>query len=390
MRAVRRTALGLLAIATLVSVPVAEAASRGVIKGVVVNQSTGHAQPDAKVTLVGALSDGSDPMTRSVVADRKGRYRFDDLPTGEDRFYAIDVVHDGGLFSGTALTLPSDTDEQPVFDTRIKVWDTTTEPDVILIAHNDIFVTPGDGALDVIESVTVNNLSDSAYIGRGMKSGGDSDTPSLGFALPRGAADGGVQILDASLELPALVETDFGFGVTAAIPPGESRVTYRYRVPGSVGSFDLSRTAVYPIVQFSVHAGEGFDIRSNRLAPDGSVTVGGIDYTRWSTSEAVEGGNQLQMIAIQEATGTSGIATAILASVFASVILLGAGIWIGVRRRRRHLPPRSRKTRDELLRSIAELDQRHDAGTIETAAWERARRDLKERLASLGQREVAP
>lgn len=395
VRALRRAgligaAVGLLLNATP-AVPLA--ATTGVIKGVVINQSTGEPQPGAEVTLLGALSDGSEPSQEKVTTDPEGRYRFADLPTGSDRFYALDVVHDGGLFSGRAITLPDDTDERPVFDTEVRVWDTTTEPTAILMARTNLFLSRGDdGTMDVIESVRVNNLSDLAYIGRGMADGGtgDGSTPSLGFALPNGSTKGGVEIFDSSLELSGLVETDFGFGITAAIPPGETSITFRYRVVGSTGSYNLSRTAVYDIVQFSVHAPEGFDVRSNRLQPDGNVTVGGIDYTRWSSEEAIEAGNQIQMVSVQAATGTSGLAGWIIGAVAALVILMALGIGWSVRKRgRRSKTTRPRPTRTDLLTQIAELDVRRDRGEITEDDWARLRRELKERAGALPKDEVA-
>ncbi|MBK5229105.1 MAG: carboxypeptidase regulatory-like domain-containing protein, partial [Actinobacteria bacterium] len=362
----------------------------GVIEGVVINQSSGEPQPGASVTLI-ALSEGSEPLEKKVTSDERGRYRFEDLPTGEDRLYAIDVVHDEGLFSGTALSIPDDTEEVPVIDTRIRVWDTTTEASVILVARTNLFLSPGEGGLDAIESVTINNLSDRAYIGRGMAGaqgqaeGQNDDTaiPSFGFALPRRAADGGVEILDSTIEIPELVSTDFGFGITAAIPPGETRVTYSYRVPGSAGSYDLSRTAVYPVVQFSVHAPDGFDVRSNRLQPDGEVTVGGIDYTRWSSDAAVEAGDQIQMVGVQEATGASGTAAWIIGGVAAVVVLMAMGIGWSVKKRGRTQTKRGRQTRPELLAQIAELDVRHENGDLARNDWERERRALIERVSAL-------
>lgn len=367
----------------------------GVIEGVVINQSSGEPQPGAKVTLI-ALSDGSEPIEKKVTSDERGRYRFEDLPTGEDRLYAIDVVHDGGLFSGRALSLPDDTDEVPVIDTQIRVWDTTTEAGEILVARTDLFLSSGEGGLDAIESVTINNLSDRAYIGRGMADvqaeGQEDDAaiPSFGFALPRGAADLGYEILDSTIEIPGVVDTDFGFGITAAIPPGETRVTYRYRVPGSVGSYDLSRTAVYAVVQFSVHAPDGFDVRSNRLHPDGEVTVGGIEYMRWSSEEAVEAGNQIQMVAVQEATGTSGIGAWIISGVAGVVVLMALGIGWSVRRRGRGPSKRGRQTRPELLAQIAELDVRHENGELSRNDWAGERRALIERVAALPDDGVKP
>src|SRR5688572_20556049 len=72
----------------------AAAAARGTIEGRVINESTGRPQPGVALELTSGTESGSGEVLRTT-SDDEGRYRFDDLPTGEDRFYALDARFDG-------------------------------------------------------------------------------------------------------------------------------------------------------------------------------------------------------------------------------------------------------------------------------------------------------
>jgi hypothetical protein len=106
----------------------ARAADAGAIEGVVVNRATGRPAEGVRVRLAGG-GGGAGQVTRDRVTDERGRFEFRGLPTGADRFYAIDARHDGGLFAGGVVQLPANTEEPPVVDTRLSVWPTTTDPE---------------------------------------------------------------------------------------------------------------------------------------------------------------------------------------------------------------------------------------------------------------------
>lgn len=356
------------------------AADTGVIEGRVVDGATQEPVRGVEVTLISAESGSDETIEKSATTDGKGRYRFEDLPTGEDRFYALDAVYQRGLFPGRPITLPSDTQRPPVIDTTLRVWPTTTDQDVLLMGRDDIFLSPNDrGDIGVVESVRlVNTSEDEAYIGRGAGDGAPpGETPSVGFAMPANADNRSVTIVDADIDIPGLLSTEYGFAITTAIPPGETRVTFSYPLEGAGGSFDVSRRALYPILNLSVYAVDPFEVRSNRLVFDEQVTVGGKTYDRYGADDALEAGDSLQAVAVAEAGAPSGLLLG-MAGVLALVVLLGVIPFIRTRR----AAPRSRPTREQLVKEIARLDIEHERGDLSTEKWAARRAELKAEVAA--------
>jgi hypothetical protein len=366
--------------------------SNGVVRGRVVNASTDDPQAGVEVTLWTTTADGTRPESRRARTDGRGRYRFEGLGTGSDHVHALDAVFQGGLFAGRALTIPAQSSPAPVIDSTLRVWPTTTDETSILFERDDLFVRPFEGGLSVIESVTVANSSERAYIGRRGRGGGRTPAPSLGFALPAGAdcRAGVCGIVDASIDVPAIVPQDYGFAATAAIPPGRTQITFSYRVEGDAGTFELSRVALYPTVQTSVYAVEPLEVRSDRLRPEGQRRVGRDLYRLWSTDEALDAGDSLPVLAVAEGSSQAGLMAGLGA---AGAVVAGAVMVALVRRRRQGSPsvpvaaPR-RENRDDLLRAIAELDLRYEAGELSPADYDVARAELKSKLAASPPRSV--
>jgi Carboxypeptidase regulatory-like domain len=391
VRAMRRLIPVAVVLFWLLGAGAAHGAPKGVIEGRVVNGASGRPQPDVEVTLVGAMEDGGESLQRTATTSRTGAYRFTGLPTGDDRLYAIDATYAGGLFAGRAVSIPSDSKKTPVIETTLRVWDTTTDPAAILVRRNDVFVVPDAGRAGVVESVTVVNPTDLAYIGRGAEAagGGSSTAPSLGFALPPGASERGVRVLDSDLDIPRLVNTDFGFGVTVAIPPGESRITYTYELPGGGGSFDVSRSALYSIGEFSIYAADPLEVESNRLDGGDTVDIDGTTYRRWATRDSIDPGDPVQAVATARAGMEPGLVAGI-AGVLVLVVVVGL---IAYRRTRKHrsigVPVEASRpsftTRAEVVEAIAALDVSFQAGSISESEWRTRRNQLKDEL-----REFAP
>jgi hypothetical protein len=342
------------------------------------------------VVLSGAHGDGTGRIKKTTTTDASGRYRFAGLPATKDRVYALDARFRDGLFAGGVVSL---TRARSVFDTTLRVWPTTDDPQTILIEDNNLFVSPGEGGLDVLESVKVVNTGTSAYIGRGGGSG--PGRPSLGFALPLGAEDGGVQITSSDLDVPQLMRTEYGFAITAAVPPGNYLITFAYRVPGSAGSYDLSRTALYPVLNTAIHATEPLEINGPRLEPKGEVTIRGERYRRWATTESLDPGDALQVGAVAQANGTPGLMIGVVGAGIIGVTLL---LFAFARRRPPATPGRrvatqthpSAETREHVISLIAALDLRHRAGDVSDDEYARKRAELKDLLTDLSTAERTP
>ncbi|HZA40500.1 MAG TPA: hypothetical protein VFA00_07735 [Actinomycetota bacterium] len=381
-------ALAAVAALPLIAGPV-EAAEKGTITGEVLRGDSDRGVRGVRVVLTQASEQGSEPKVKRTTTDRRGRFEFDKLPTGDEYLYTLTANFRQGYYGG-AVRLPSDTAEPPVVDTTLRVWPPTDDPDVIVVERDAMFLSLSDRGVDVIESVIVINNSNRAYIGRG--GGGDEGPrPTLGFSVPDGAELPDFPLVDSSIDVPGATESDFGLAITAAVPPGESTFTYTYTIPGSAGIFDINRAALYPTLNMLVHAEPPLTIRSNRLVPDERVRIGDRTYERWATTDTIEGGDRLQVQATAEAEG-GGLNIGIGIAAVLAVGLVGFAFM----RRRGPRPVEGltaygghpvAETRDHLLSLIAALDLRYRAGDISEQEWSKRRAELKERLANLAQPE---
>lgn len=355
----------------------ARAAETGTIEGRVLDGRT--EEPVAGVTVTLTTADGAgETNARSVRTDRKGRYLFSGLPTGQDNLYALDATYQDGLFPGRALSIPDDTEEVPVIETTLKVWPTTTDQSSIVVARNDLFVVESsEGKVAVIETYRLTNISDEAYIGRGsaMVEDAEGPFPSLGFALPSRAEREQVRIVDSTLDIPELLRTDFGFGITTAIPPGPYTISFAYTVPGTAASYDLSRRVLYPTLRFAVFASENLTVTTNRLDEGKRVDIEGRTYVQHSTDEDLEPADSVQIVALADAGTPAG-----LLAGMAGAMLLVAGLGLYPLLRSRRSKPKDERTREDLLTEIAELDLRHERGEIDTEEWSKKRAELRNRI----------
>jgi hypothetical protein len=368
-------ALTLIAGALLQATP-AVAATTGTIEGVVTNAVTGEPQSGVEITLTTGTPEGADEAgTQVVTTGEDGAYLFEDLETGTDRFYAVDARFEGGLFSGGAITLESPGD---IIESTLKVWPTTDDPSVILISRDNLFLSVDGNELGVLESVTVVNQGTEAYIGRGAADDPTDEGTSLAFPLPNRAVEGQVAIADSDINLPALVPSEFGFGITAAIPPGETRITYSYKVAGDGGSYDLSRKALYPTVRFSVYSTPPLDVKSNRIAATGPVTIGDKVYEEFRAGAGLDGGDSMQILAIADAGTPAGLIAG-MAGALVLVAVLGA---LPLLRSRRKKATIEQPTRQELLRQIATLDVQRETGELSEDEWTKRRAALKNEAAN--------
>lgn len=366
--------IALLGIAIALTVPIwggpAVAAERGLVTGRVVNETTGRPAAGTKVTLSGADEDGSARIRKRVTADEDGRYRFGDLPTGSDWLFVIDAEFDGGQFPGRPFAFPRG--ETPELQTTLKVWNTTSDPNSVLITRDAMFVLPADDGIGIVESVSVLNQTRLAYVGRGEKT-------TFGFGLPPGATE--VAIQDASVDIPELVETDFGFGITVAIPPGETDLTYSFRIPENDATYVLSKTSLYPTTDLLVFVDDPLELAGDRLKESGTVNVEGKRYRRWIVPGIVEAGDTI-LIQAEARASMSWLPFSIGAVALVGVIALASGF---ARRRSRKPQPEPAESRVDLIEAIASLDVAYENGSVAKERYEAERERLKSLLVEMEQ-----
>lgn len=380
----RRVTWSALLIAVLLLLPEVSAGARpngpGLIRGIVEDGSSGTPVGGIEVDLVSALPGGKERFTITTTTSARGRYVFRRLPTGSERAYALSVVHNGGLFAGKPIDELGTSENRTVVDTRLRIWDTISNPEAMLVQRHNIFVGPSEGGLGVIESLTIVNTSDSAYIGRARSFGREVAQSTFAFALPGEAGDGRM-LSESDFFGTPITGTDSGFGLRVAIPPGEWRVMFAYTLEGTAGVYNLSRTALYPTLNTALHVTDALSVDSNRLSDAGEITVGDSRYVRWASDDVVEAGEPIQISVTAEA-GTSPWLVGGL--VGAGILAAGLFAWTFTRNRRpaeaAASSPRAPTARDRLVAAVAQLDLRHDAGDLDDDEWRARRAELKSEL----------
>ncbi|MGH2777853.1 MAG: hypothetical protein ACRDJB_04310 [Actinomycetota bacterium] len=392
--AARAVAFGFVALALAVLVPTAEAAPGGVIKGVVTNGTTNEPQGGVKVRLLGGtrLDDGSFEQETETTAttDDKGRFEFRELAAGEERVYTLDFHYQGGDFPGGAVTIPASDD---VIEVTQKVFNTTTDPRAIVIQDDSMFLLKGEEGVSVVHSFRIVNVSREAYIGRGGGPSRDQPVPTLSFSFPEEARREGVQIADSDLDIPELLDTETGIGITSAVPPDETNITFAYTLRVNTGQVDLGRRALYPTLNLNVFAEPPFTIESPDLVEDGVAEIEGTNYARYHSEDTITEGNAIQILATAEGGGDP----ALVGGAIAAAVALAALVAFALARRRSSAstapapkPQSSSETRDDLLVAIAALDLEHRGGRLTEKDWKTKRAALKRRLAELRSPEPAP
>lgn len=329
--------------------------------------------PGQAVSLISTDARGATNSRTKDITDERGRFSFE-APGGASLLsYLVVVPYRGGLFG--ARVSQAELRTRDVVREDVRVWPTTRDPHSVAVVEEELFAVVRSENLEVLESVTVGNDGDRAYIGRAA--GRQKRGASFVFGLPRGAADSNVELVES--DLLRFAPNDLGLAVLSAIPPGESTTVLKYEIPIEKSSFDLSRVALYGTKALSIAAPPAFEAVGAGWEDRGLIEVSGRRLRRWTTS-SIEAGDQIQLV-LRRAPLPTGPWPAIATTLwipFVAVLLL---VPIArLRRARRSNATRRALTHEELVLRIAELDISHEEGEISSAEWADERRRLKQQL----------
>ena len=166
----------LLACSVTVGLP---SATEGTLAGVVVNVSR-NKKPAGQCEVVLRLRrEGQLVPLVETVADAQGKFVFTHLPLGKSLQYVPGANRDGVHYPGPPVAL---TPDHPRVDVRLSVCDAVAEPCPLVIREQEIILCPKTGALEVTESMVVDNPSNACYVGAAAKEGEEPVT--LHLAIP--------------------------------------------------------------------------------------------------------------------------------------------------------------------------------------------------------------
>ncbi|MDR7434896.1 MAG: carboxypeptidase-like regulatory domain-containing protein [Armatimonadota bacterium] len=358
---------------TALALPV-EAAT-GTIQGKVVNR-TGGVRPVANVpvTLTSYVNEAEE-QKKTTTTDTAGRFAFRGLPTGPGRSYVLQVKYKEGDYESPRFTLQG---SETVKTVEMVVYEPTTDPSVVRAGMHHIIVDVQEGALQIVELVVLVNRTDRTYIGATTLPDGRRET--LRFSLPGGARD--VQYLDGLMECCVISKGNVLID-TMDVKPGTRQIAYGYVLPFTTSRVSFERPLDTPTdtLEFLV-PDIGVTVQSAQLAEKGVLETSSGRYLRYSGTRLASG--ERITIAI-EGLPTKTRSFRALAFALALAILSAVLVYPLIKRRPQaeKAPMWAEEKRLALLREIAELDDRFEAGELPEEEYRTLRAQWKAELLAL-------
>ncbi len=348
----------------------------GVIKGTVINKTTGSAEKDIEILLTSYMGDNAQEQFRSRSAD-DGGFEFEGLAW--DRSYAITINYEGAEYVTDKMVFEP---YQDSISMDLPIYEPTTDENRIVLREAHMIVRVEDKAISVADIALIENTGGNIYVGSKTLEDGRKET--LRFSLPDNAAD--LKIIHG-LSNDSIVKTDTGFSDTASVLPGQRRVVYSYLVPDDGGNWEFNRVLNYGADKFMLLVSDDkAELDVIGLTKLENVTIENENYSRWS-GENLAPGHVIELTVGSNAGSgkflralSLGIAIFVLASGFIYTIFNRKDA--GSRRGVDHLESINTEKKD-LIDEIVKLDKAYSNSEINKNDYRLIRSKIKQRLIRL-------
>jgi hypothetical protein len=199
-------------------------AGEGVIEGAVVRAVDQSAVAGAEVILRAKVA-GQMLTVAETTADAQGRFRFERLPADGAYDYLPGANRDGIHYPGPSVRLSGLRRRANV---KLAVHDSVAFPNPLVVRRHEIVLCPQQGALQVTESMLIDNPSLACYVGQAA--GKDAEPVTLQLAIPANFE----RVTFASEFFGrrfALIDGKLVTGVPW--PPGQRELTFSYLLPNA-------------------------------------------------------------------------------------------------------------------------------------------------------------
>lgn len=343
----------------------------GRIEGAVSNETLKTTIQDVEVKLTSFLGDIEK---EKYVADtnKQGGYSFNGLRW--DRAYVISLMYkDVEYATGKFVFEPNESVK--IFD--LPVYDTTTDDSLIMLDSSHIIIQIENDRASVAELSVVKNGGEAVYIGNSNDSG---KAETLKFSIPENAE--AVQFHHGIGQETSIIKDGY-LASTLSVQPGITRIVYSYELPIN-NNITLEKKIDYMTnSQLVLVSDNGYDVKVEGLGNSELVEMNNQKFLKWNGNDLNKG--QALKITINKPFFTGDYSKLTLVVVVVLVII--AGIAYSSYFKKISQPATyqtdQEKTRKELIKEIAELDDMFEAGKIEESAYRKLREVKKTKLVGM-------
>ena len=360
-----------------------EEAVLGTVTGVITNGTVGgEVPPDLTVTLHRFDAQFNDtPLETTIAPD--GSFTFADVPISSDQRYIVTVAYRDRIFTSELVT-----GDNPALELPVTIYELTEDPAVISITRMAIQIDAiGDG-LQVAQVIFFRNSSDRLFTS--SQPIDERRFPSLVMPLPPGSVIMGFgdneQRFIVVEDEPAVIDT------VPVLPDEDHIVQFVYFIPYE-GSAIIEHEVNYALngpVRLLLSP-PTVTATSEQLSSLGPQTIGERTYEGYGADLTLVPGDVIRYelrgqgaATVSDVETTSAPSTNLLPVILlilgGAALLVAAALYL----RGRGEPAVSKERLiDTLIREIADLDARHEAGQINHDLYQQQRSQLKARLAKL-------
>jgi hypothetical protein len=206
--------------------------SVGAILGTAVNGSAGDAALAGAEVVLRTSQDGSFVPVAVATTDSDGQFAFRDLPIEPGLIYLPGVNHLGIHYPGPRVRL---TQGDAPARVRLIAFETSASPSPLVCRRHALEVMPGEGFLEVTETLLIDNSSRSTFIGQAV---GDRPPVTLRLSLPEGIER---VTFDREFHGRNFHLHEGGLISELPWPPGHRELKFMYRVPAEKQHCVLNR-----------------------------------------------------------------------------------------------------------------------------------------------------
>jgi len=355
----------------------------GVVIGRVINGTAGGQLPGGLEITLRAFSETSQMARFTTTCDAEGNFRFEGVDANPDLTYIVVAEYGGVTYSSRPGRFAAGESELVL---PLTIYESTEDPSGVEVERLHLFLSFDEVGLLVGEFYIINNLGDRTYVGDKVL----GQRATLRFALPEAASE--LRFQGGELG-KRFIATDEGFADTAPVYPGLSTMdlSFSYYLPYK-GGLRFSRPLSYPVANLDVLLPDvGVALESTKLEFRGArqtemgvvLVYAASDLPTGESLEFTLSG--MPRFERESAPAVPPVAPSSQPLVeagigLAALGLAAAGVYLWWRR----ASEKGASAQEEpLLRAIANLDERFEAGKVGEAAYRAAREELKAQLREL-------
>lgn len=373
--------------ATPAAAALAAETGMGQVSGSVVNASGGEPPVGVEVLLRG-FDDMTQVVTETTTIKENGAFTFENVDMPEGRVFLVTLEYNQATYGSdigivenglTSLDLP------------VTVYDTTSDAGQISADRLHLFFEfVNDSTLRIIQLYILSNPSNQTVVPTA------EGQPVVRFSLPEGASN--LEFQEGAMG-ERYVETEDGFGDTAAIRPGSGshEILFGFEMPYD-RKLDLVQQMNLPVGAVVILLPEGgIKVKGDTLTDAGVRDVQGVQYHLYN-GQGLAAGESLRL-SLSGSSGSSapsivtGSTTNLVVGLGAfGVALVAAGLWLYQRSRRSEpeedvelvesdeIEQPEVESQQALVDAIVALDDQYEAGQLPQDAYLQRRAGLKEQL----------